>query len=210
MRIAEILMAIALAALSLAIMYKAGERPSWSGEAHFSNVGFGDDGSPQGGFWPFWVCAIMFVCSVWVFVNGVLKLSPPSQSGEPYLDGHGVGVVLKVGVPVFLLVLLTDYISMYLSMMLFLFYYLTVLGRHGLVFSAALSVVLPFCMYLFFDITMTRTLPKGVLAIEDGLYIPLGNFFRSLDGTMISLCFVAGGLVIVGASYLKGRGQPRT
>ena len=203
MRIAEILMAIALAALSLAIMYKAGERPSWSDEARFSNVGFGEDGAPQGGFWPFWVCAIMFLCSVWVLVNGILKLSPVAKREGAYLDRHGINVLLTVGVPVFLLVFLTDYISMYFSMALFLFYYLFVLGRHGILLSVAMALVFPFWMFLFFDITMTRTLPKGVLAIEDGIFVPLGNFFRSLDGTMISLCFLAGAAVLVAASLLS-------
>ena len=65
--------------------------------------------------------------------------------------------------------LLTDYISMYFAMALFLFYYLFVLGRHGWVLSSAMALVLPSWMYLFFDITMTRTLPKGVLAIEDAV-----------------------------------------
>lgn len=207
MRIAEIIMAIAIAALSLAIMYKAGERPSWSGEARFSNIGFGEDGAPQGGFWPFWVCAIMFVCSIWVLVNGILKISPVSKRSIPYLDRHGINVLLTVGVPVFLLVLLTDYISMYFSMALFLFYYLFVLGRHGVILSGAMALVMPFWMFLFFDITMTRTLPKGVLAVEDGIYVPLGNFFRQLDGTVIGLCFIAGALVLVAAAKLSPRGE---
>ena len=203
MRIAEILMAIALATLSLAIMYKAGERPSWSDEARFSNVGFGEDGAPQGGFWPFWVCAIMFLCSVWVLINGILKLSPVARREEPYLDRHGINVLLTVGVPVFLLVFLTDYISMYFSMALFLFYYLFVLGRHGIILSTAMAAVVPFWMYLFFDITMTRTLPKGSLAIEDGIYVPLGNWFRQVDGSLVGLFFLAGAGVLVVASMLS-------
>ncbi len=203
MRIAEILMAIALATLSLAIMYKAGERPSWSDEARFSNVGFGEDGAPQGGFWPFWVCAIMFLCSVWVLINGILKLSPVARREEPYLDRHGINVLLTVGVPVFLLVFLTDYISMYFSMALFLFYYLFVLGRHGIILSTAMAAVVPFWMYLFFDFTMTRTLPKGSLAIEDGIYVPLGNWFRQVDGSLVGLFFLAGAGVLVVASMLS-------
>ncbi|MEM1160129.1 MAG: tripartite tricarboxylate transporter TctB family protein, partial [Pseudomonadota bacterium] len=178
MRIAELIMAVVLALLALGIMYKAGERPDWSGEARFSNVGFGESGSPAGGFWPFWIAAIMFLCCIWTFVNGLLRNTGPSKTGGPYLDRHGIIVLLTVGVPVFFLVLLTDYISMYFAMALFLFYYLLVLGRHGIVLSTAMAGVLPFWMYLFFDITMTRTLPKGVLSIEDGIYTPLGNFFR--------------------------------
>lgn len=207
MRIAEMVMAVALALLALYIMWKSGERPSWSGEARYANVGFGEDGAPRSGFWPFWVGLVMFLGCVWVFVNGLLRRSPPSRSGEPFLDGHGVLVLLRVGVPVFLLVLLTDYISIYFSMALFLLYYIGVLGRHGIALTLAMATVVPFWMYMFFDITMTRNLPKGVLAVEDGFYVPVGNWFRHLDGSTIGLLFIAGGLVLAGASWLSGRRQ---
>ncbi|MEM7746089.1 MAG: tripartite tricarboxylate transporter TctB family protein [Pseudomonadota bacterium] len=205
MRIAELVMAVALAALSIYIMWKSGERPSWSGEARFSNVGFGDDGAPQGGFWPFWVCAIMLICCVVVFVRGVLRLSPPSQSTQPYLDKHGIGVLVRVGFPVFLLVLATDYISIYAAMALFLFYYMLFLGGHALLLSVALSLVLPTWMYMFFDIAMSRNLPKGVRAIEDTLYVPLGNWFRQVDGSVLGLMFLAGGAILVAASLISAR-----
>ena len=205
MRIAELIMALALAALSFYVMWKSGERPSWSGEPRFANIGFGEDGSPQGGFWPFWVAAIMLACCIWVFVNGILRLSPPSRSDEAYLDGHGIRVLLTVGFPVFLMVLATDYISIYFAMALFLLYYILVLGRHGLLLSGAMALVLPFWMFLFFDIAMSRNLPKGTLAIEDGFWVPVANFFRSLDGPVVGLCFLAGGIVLVGAAWLSGQ-----
>ncbi|MEM9139982.1 MAG: tripartite tricarboxylate transporter TctB family protein [Pseudomonadota bacterium] len=205
MRIAELLMSVALAALALAVMYKAGERPSWSGEARFSNVGFGETGSPSGGFWPFWVAAIMFLCCVWTFINGILRRTKPSRTEGPFLDRHGILVLLTVGVPVFLLVFLTDYISMYFSMAVFLFYYLFVLGRHGLILSTAMAAVFPFWLYLFFDITMTRTLPKGSLAIEDAIFTPLGNWFRQADGWVTGVFFLAGAVVIVLAAILSSR-----
>ncbi|MEM6620992.1 MAG: tripartite tricarboxylate transporter TctB family protein [Pseudomonadota bacterium] len=205
MRIAEIVMAIALACLSVYIMWKSGERPSWSGEPRFANIGFGDDGAPQGGFWPFWVCVIMLISAIVVIVRAVLRLSPPSQSNEPYLDGHGIGVLIKVGVPVFLMVLLTDFISIYFAMALFLLYYTLFLGRHGLVLSLALSAVLPAWMYMFFDIAMTRNLPKGVRAIEDTIYVPMGNWFRDLDSALLGVFFLAGAAVLVAASLVRRR-----
>lgn len=205
MRIAELLMSVALAALALAVMYKAGERPSWSGEARFSNVGFGESGSPAGGFWPFWVAAIMFLCCVWTFINGILRRTKPSQTEGPFLDRHGVMVLLTVGLPVFFLVLLTDYISMYFSMAVFLFYYLFVLGRHGVLLSSAMAFVFPFWLYLFFDITMTRTLPKGTLAVEDAIFTPLGNWFRQADSWVTGVFFLAGALVIVLAAVASSR-----
>ena len=192
----------------LGIMWKSGERPEWMSEPHFANIWFGEDGAPQGGFWPFWVAAVMFLCSVWVFVNGVLRLSPPSQSEERFLDGHGVKILLTVGIPVFLLVLLTDFISMYLAMAVFLFYYLLVLGRHGILLSGTLALVLPFWMYLFFDITMTRTLPKGLLAVEDAIYTPLGATMRQIDGTIVGLLFLLSGAALVAAAIVSSRTRP--
>jgi len=149
----------------------------------------------------------MFICSVWVFVNGVLRRSKPSRSKEAFLDRHGILVLVTVGFPVFLLVFLTDYISMYFAMALFLFYYLMVLGRHGLLLSGTMAVILPAWMYLFFDITMTRTLPKGTLALEDGLYSPLGPFLRNTAGWNIGLLFLVGAVLLAGASWLSARSQ---
>jgi len=205
MRIAEIVMAIVLASLSLAIMYKAGERPDWSGEPRFANIFFGEDGAPKGGFWPFWVCAILFVSAIWVLVRGILRLSPPARSTEPYLDRHGLLVLASVALPVFLLVALSPIISMYAAMALFLLYYSAVLGRHGVILSLALALVFPFWMFLFFDIAMTETLPKGLRAIDDAFYAPVGTYLRGLGGTAIALLFVAGAVVLGGAVWASRR-----
>ena len=107
--------------------------------------------------------------------------------------------------PVFLLVFLTDYISMYFSMALFLLYYLFVLGRHGILLSVAMALVFPFWMFLFFDITMTKTLPKGIGAVEDSIFVPLGNWFRQADGYVTGLAFLIGGAVLVLASIAASR-----
>ena len=271
MKIAELVMAVALALLSLAIIWKSGEAP-WGAE-RFSNVGFNDSGAPAGGFWPFWVATIMLVCAVWAFVNGFLTIVPvrdvsgqtrttlivilvvllgypvyaivrllieaiftdaitgsegaiaighaifavcawligvmvvffllcfvfasrDQRRSEPYLDWHGIKVLLTVGVPVFLLVFLTEVISIYFSMTLFLLYYMLILGRHPLVLSVSMALVLPMWMYLFFDITMTTTLPKGMLAIENAVYSPLGTWFRGLDGLQVT-SFYGIGLVLL-------------
>ncbi|MBY8976085.1 tripartite tricarboxylate transporter TctB family protein [Rhodobacteraceae bacterium NNCM2] len=197
-------MAIALASLSLFIMWTAGEVPAWKGE-RFSNIGFDESGVPDSGFWPFWLCVIMFICSIWVLINAIRGKTGPSQKNEPFLDSHGVGVVLKVGGGVLAMVALTDVISMYAAMALFLFYYIFILGRHSLALSLAMALVLPFWMYLFFDITMTTTLPKGILAVEDNVYAPLDSYFRATGQIEFVLYFLAGGAVLVAGSMLERR-----
>ncbi|MEM0944541.1 MAG: tripartite tricarboxylate transporter TctB family protein, partial [Pseudomonadota bacterium] len=96
MRLGEILMAVALALLSLGIAYKSGEVPVWQG-GHFSNIWFDENGVPGSGFWPFWLCVVMFGSSVWVLIQAIRRRTEPSQRDEPYLDGHGIGVVVKMG-----------------------------------------------------------------------------------------------------------------
>ena len=207
MRSGEIVMAVALAALSVFIMWTSGEVPSWRG-ARFSNVGFDERGVPGSGFWPFWLSAVVFVCSIWVLVNAIRRKTPPSRKTGPFLDGHGVNVVLKMGGGVFAMVALTEIVSMYAAMAIFLFYYIFFLGRHSLALSLATATVAPFWMYLFFDITMTKTLPKGLLAIEDAVYAPMDTFFRGMGQVEFALCFLAGGAILAGASLVERRSKP--
>ena len=74
-----------------------------------------------------------------------------------------------------------------------------------MILSGAMSLVLPFWMFLFFDITMTKTLPKGLRSVEDGIFVPLGNWFRQADGFVVPLAFLLGAVVLVGASWLSAR-----
>lgn len=206
MRLGEIIMALALAGLSLFIMWTAGEVAEWQG-ARFSNIGFDDRGVPGSGFWPFWLCVIMFVCSIWVLFNAIRGKTGPSQKKEPFLDSYGVGVVVKMGGGVLGMVALTDIISMYFAMAVFLFYYIFILGRHSLGLSLAMALVVPFWMYLFFDITMTKTLPKGLLAIEDGIFAPLDTYFRGTGQIEFMLYFLAGAALLVVGSMLERRSK---
>ncbi|MEM0922967.1 MAG: tripartite tricarboxylate transporter TctB family protein [Pseudomonadota bacterium] len=207
MRIGEICMAIALALLSLFIMWEAGETPVWKGE-RFSNIGFDERGVPGGGFWPFWLSAIMLVCSIWVLIQAIRGKTPPSQKREPFLDGHGIGVVVKMGGGVLGMVALTEIISMYFAMAAFLLYYLFLLGRHTLVLSLAMAVVVPFWMYLFFDITMTKTLPKGLLAVENAIFVPMDTLFRGMGQIPFALCFLLGGAILVIAARYEASRRP--
>lgn len=207
MKLAELVMAVVLAALALFIMWTAGAVPAWQGE-RFSNIWFDERGVPEAGFWPFWLCVIMLGCSVWIFINAMLGKTGPSQKREAFLDSHGIGVVVKMGGGVLAMVALTEVISMYFAMMLFLFYYIFFLGRHPLLLSTSLALVIPFWMYLFFDITMIKTLPKGVRAIEDGIFSPLDTFFRSVGQVEFMLFFLAGGALVAVASILSRRKEP--
>ncbi len=202
MRLGEIIMAIALASLALFVMWTAGQVPEWQGE-RFSNIGFDERGVPGSGFWPFWLAVIMLGCSIWVLINAINRKTGPSQKEEAFLDSHGIGVVIKMGGGVLAMVAMTEVISMYAAMAIFLFYYIFILGRHSLALSLAMAVVVPFWMYLFFDITMTKTLPKGLLAVENTVYAPLDTYFRGTGQIEFVLYFLAGAAVLAVAARIE-------
>ncbi len=120
MRIAELVTAIVLAILSIYMMWKSGQ-PAWEGDARFQNIWFEEGEGPGSGFWPFWLSGVMLLCCVWIAVNWARRASPPSRSGEKFLDAYGLLMLLKVGGGVTVFIGLIHFIGMYGAMMVFLF-----------------------------------------------------------------------------------------
>lgn len=175
MRKAEIVTAVLLGLFSIYLMWKSGEGPSWDPDAvRFANISaFGDEG-PGSGFWPFWLSLAMLISCIWIGVNWWRGTSPPSQSDEPFLDGYGIGMVIKVGGGLIGFLFLIGWIGFYGGMFCFLVYYLYFLGRHSVMTTLAISVAMPVVSFFFFDVAMRIVLPKG---ISEPLFIPLYDIF---------------------------------
>lgn len=152
MRRGEFITAGILAVLSIYMMWKSTEL----------NVGYIKGEGPGGGAWPFWLSAIMLVCTGLIVLNAVRRTSPPSQSTEPVLDAEGRKMLLQVFGGIFVFVALVGIISMYGAMLVFLFYYLWFLGRHSLKLSLTISILTPIVFFFFFEGLMRVTLPKGM------------------------------------------------
>lgn len=165
MRRGEFITAGVLAVLSIYMMWKSTELEI------FYIKGEG----PGGGAWPFWLSAIMLVCTVVIGFNAARRSSPPSQSTEPVLDPEGRKMLLQVFGGIFGFVALVDIISMYGAMLVFLFYYLWFLGRHTLRLSVAISILTPVIFFFFFEAMMRITLPKGM-----GFMEPLFNWLNTI------------------------------
>jgi hypothetical protein len=198
MRRAEFVTAIILGLLSAYLMWKSGEGPEWDTEyVHWSNIGVNIDGSGPGkGFWPFYLALGMLVSCIWIIVNTIRRTSPPSQSDEPFMDAYAKKMLLFVGGGLIGFLLLVEWFSMYFGIAIFMFYYMMFLGRHPLFLSIVTSLVVPFWLYLFFDIVMTKIQPKGMRWLEDAFYNPTGEFFRSQSLITIALCFVISGALL--------------
>lgn len=175
MRRAEIVTAVILGILSIYLMWKSGEPPSWNPDVgRFANIGLIEGEGPGGGFWPFWLSAIMLICCVWIGINWYRRTSPPSQSDEPFLDNYGKKLLLMVGGGLLGFLISIHLIGFYGAMFAFFFYYLRFLGRHSMTQTLAVAIAFPVVSFFFFDIAMRIVLPKGYL---EPLFIPLYGIF---------------------------------
>lgn len=165
MRRGEFITAGVLATLSIYMMWKSTEL----------DIFYVKGEGPGGGAWPFWLSAIMLVCTVLIAINAVRRSSPPSQSTHPVLDAEGRKILLQVFGGIVGFVALVDIISMYGAMLVFLFYYLWFLGRHSLRLSLTLSILTPAIFFFFFEAMMRVTLPKGM-----GFMEPLFNWLNTI------------------------------
>ena len=175
MRRAEIFGAIFLGLLSIYLIWKSGEAPSWNPDVRrFDNVGLIEGEGPGSGFWPFWLSLIMLGSCIWVGINWYRRTSVPSQSEEPFLDSYAKKMLVMVGAGLFGFLILIHIIGFYGAMFVFLVYYLAFLGRHPWPQTLSIALGVPVFSFFFFDVVMRIVLPKGYL---EPLFIPLYDIF---------------------------------
>ena len=160
MRRAELIMALAMGCFSGYLMWKSAELP----------IGWVSGEGPGGGAFPFWLGAGMLLCCIWIVVRWVRRASPPSRSDEPYMDGPGFKLFLVVAGSLTAMVALIHVIGVYGAVPLFLAFYMRFLGGHRWLLTGVLAVATPVVTFLFFEIALKITLPKGY---TEPLFYPL-------------------------------------
>ena len=164
MRVAELVMAIAMAVFSLLLMWKSAELPiAWiSGEG------------PGGGAFPFWLSAGMLLCCVTIIVRWVFRTSAPARSTEPYMDPHTLKLFALVAGSLTVMIALIHVIGVYISLPLFLIFYMRVMGKHPWTAIGGIAVAIPVVSFFFFEIALKIELPKGM---TEPLFYPLYDIF---------------------------------
>jgi len=159
-RTAELVMAILLALASVAIMIKSAEL----------NIGWVSGLGPGAGAWPFWLAAGMLITCLWNIAKWFLKMTPESRSTEPYMTASGFRIIGPTVVALILLLLGSHVIGMYLSVLVFMVYYIRLVGRHSWITTIAISVGAPILLFVFFDWALRSPLPKGY---SEPLFYPI-------------------------------------
>jgi uncharacterized membrane protein len=119
--------------------------------------GWGTDG-PQSGFFPFCMGLLLVVSCAVIFLQALRH----SGRGE-FVTRERLGLVLKVLWPATAMVLLTQFVGLYVASALYLGFYMRWVGRHSWVAVVVLSVGVPVVIFLIFEQWFLVPMPKGPL-----------------------------------------------
>ena len=164
MRTAELVMAIVLGVFSLYLMSKSAELP----------IGWIPGEGPGGGAWPFWLAAGMLFCCIAIVYRWARRITPESRSEEVYMDSRTLELILLNVGALTAMIGLFHIVGAYGAIPVFLVFYLRFLGGHSWRLTGTFAVVTPVVTFLFFEIALQKTLPKG---FTDPWFEPIFEFF---------------------------------
>ncbi len=197
-RTAELLFAIILALCSIGLMVKSAEL----------NIGWIEGKGPGSGAWPFWLSAGMLVTCLLTIYRWVKRITPESNSLEPYMSAQTIVVVGVSAGAILGLLIGTQFIGIYPSLIVFLLFYLRVVGRHSWALTLSLAICIPFFIFCLFEVALTIPLPK---AITDPAFYPVydliyaRSFGERLATLQYSIVFIPVVLVFAVLAYWLSR-----
>ncbi len=120
-------------------------------------IGWGSDG-PESGFVPFWLSTVLVSCCAVIIVQAVRRASE-----ERFVSREQLTRVLKVLLPAAAMILLTQYVGLYVATALYMGFYMRWGGRYSWIVSIALPLSFVVLIFLVFERWFLVPLPKGPL-----------------------------------------------
>jgi putative tricarboxylic transport membrane protein len=147
-RTMNMVVALALMAVAAVVMvscYRLGA--GWA-----KNVG------PDSGYFPFYVALIMFCTSGVTFLQNLLA---GRADGGGFISHGELMMVLQVLIPTAIFVVASIYIGIYISLALFIAFFMMWHGRYSIVKTLPLAIGVPIALFVIFEIWFLVPLPKG-------------------------------------------------
>ena len=186
-RQAEFAMAIATVLLSLGLM--------WSSTDGLS-ISWVPNKGPGSGFWPFWLSVGLLLASLATLVRWFLKATPESRSEEPYISRDALKVVGVSGGALLALLIGIHLVGMYISLLVFMLFYVRFIGRHPWGLTIALTGGTALFIFGMFEWALQIPLPKSIT--EEWFY----PVFDVMYGTSHFWAYMLGAAVLVAAISL--------
>jgi len=164
MRMAELVMGLVMGVFSLYLMWKSAELP----------IGWIAGEGPGGGSWPFWLATGMLVCCIAIVIRWAKRITRESRSEEVFMDSRTMKMFALNAGSLGAMIGLFHIVGAYGAIPLFLIFYLRFMGGHSWRLTGIFAAVTPVITFLFFEIALQKTLPKG---ITDPWFDPIFAFF---------------------------------
>jgi len=120
-------------------------------------IGWGTDG-PQSGFFPFWLGVLMITACAAILLQAARRATGPS-----FVTREQLRRVLKVLWPAVALVVLTQWIGLYVAAALYTGLYMRWIGRHSWLAVLAVAILFPLATFFVFEKWFLVPMPKGPL-----------------------------------------------
>jgi hypothetical protein len=157
-RTAELLMAIILALCSVGLMIKSAEL----------SIGWIEGKGPGSGAWPFWLSTGMLITCLLTIYRWFKKITPESRSTELFMTRDTVMIVGVSAGLILALLLGSQYLGIYISLVVFLIVYLRFVGHHDWRLTLSLAILLPVFIFGLFEWALKIPLPKAIT--EEAFY----------------------------------------
>ena len=145
MRAADIVTASGLLALASLVIW----------DSYRLGIGWGTSG-PGSGFFPFWMGVVMAVCCVGIVAQAIRRATT-----RPFVSREALGSVLRVLLPAVGLVVLIQFVGLYVAAAVYLGLYMRWIGRHSWALVAAVALGFPVATFLVFETWFLVPMPKG-------------------------------------------------
>jgi len=152
MRKADVICALIILIIGLLVVYDG---------MRLGVIGWGAAG-PRPGLYPFMLGTGLILGTLVVLGQAILR-SRKSMPNMPFIRKGGLRPVLYVAIPAALMVVLTEFVGLYIAAGLYLALYMRWIGRHRWITVLAISILLPLASYFVFDKWFLIPLPKGRL-----------------------------------------------
>lgn len=141
-----------------AVAFLVGLAVMW--DTHRLGAGW-DDGSPQSGYFPFRIGAIICIASAVILVRAWLRRGGDAASA--FVTWDRLRLVLAVLLPMLAYILAIQFAGIYAASALFIAVFMRIGGGFGWVKSAVVGIATAAALFWLFEIQFLVPLPKGPL-----------------------------------------------
>jgi hypothetical protein len=120
-------------------------------------IGWGTDG-PKSGFFPFWLGVLLIAACAVIFAQAARRASP-----KPFVTRAQFGPVLKVLAPAVALVVVMQWLGLYVAGALYTGFYMRWIGRHAWLTVVVVGILFPLATFVIFEKWFLVPMPKGPL-----------------------------------------------